>query len=233
MDNNTNASTPEWGVIFDMDGTMVDNLAYHEQAWLEFGRRHQLPITPDFYRAQLHSRSNDVIAHALLGPGVSPAQAQSLSEEKESIYRELYLPHVRENPGLSRLLDELMECGIPRAAASNSPRVNVELILKALGVRERFNAVVALTDVERGKPYPDLVLAAASELGLPASRCLVMEDSVSGFRAAEAAGAPYIVITIGADRADLKYATQARAVHHDFTDLNRERLRGYLDAAPA
>ncbi len=220
----------DWGVIFDVDGTMVDNVAYHRAAWLEYGRRHGLPITPEFYRAHMHSRSNDVIARFLLGEDAPPEAAMALGDEKEEIYRELYRPHIRGNPGLHRLLEALSEEGVPCAAASNSPARNVEMILAALNVRAYFHAVVSLNDVARGKPHPDLLFAAAARLELPMGRCLVIEDSMSGFQAAEAAGAPYIAISIGADPESPALARQALAVHHDFTTLDATTLHRYACA---
>lgn len=184
--------TAPWGVIFDVDGTMVDNVAFHEKAWLVFGVRHGLPITPEFYRENMHSRSNDIIAKVLYGEGVSSEQAAATNMEKESIYRELYRPHIKENPGLTPFLEALHRDGIPCAAASNSPPENVEMILNALQVRHFFKTISALDGMVRGKPHPDLLLRAAQGMALPITQCVVLEDSQSGFEAAERAGALYI-----------------------------------------
>ncbi len=217
-----------WGVIFDVDGTMVDNVAFHEKAWLVFGERHNLPITPVFYRENMHSRSNDVIAKVLYGEEVSNAQAEAMNTEKESIYRELYRPHIKENPGLTPLLEALHREGVPCAAASNSPPENVEMILQALRVRHFFPVISALDGTILGKPHPDLLLRAAQEMALPIHRCVVLEDSLSGFEAADRAGAPFVVISCGANPASLLHTQNARAIHQDFTTLTPALLNAAL-----
>lgn len=217
-----------WGVIFDVDGTMVNNVAFHEKAWITFGERQGLPITPAFYREHMHSRSNDVIAKVLFGEDVSPTLAKKMNMEKEAIYRELYRPHIKENPGLTPLLEALHQAKIPCAAASNSPPENVEMILEGLRVRHYFRAISALDGMVRGKPHPDLLFKASEALELSIDRCVVLEDSVSGFQAADRAGAPYIVISCGANPASLLHTQKARAIHHDFTTLTPEMLRATL-----
>ncbi|HPO13916.1 MAG TPA: HAD family phosphatase [Candidatus Hydrogenedentes bacterium] len=220
--------TAPWGVIFDVDGTMVDNVAFHEKAWLTFGERHDLPITSSFYREKMHSRSNDLIAKVLYGEDVSPALAAAMNKEKEAIYRELYRPHIKENPGLTPLLEALHREKIPCAAASNSPPENVDMILEGLHVRHFFKATSALDGTGRGKPHPDLLLKAAQALELKINRCVVLEDSISGFEAAERAGAPFIVISCGSNPASLLHTQNARAIHLDFTTLTPEVLRAAL-----
>ena len=88
----------DWAVVFDMDGTLVDNRAWHEAAWIEMGRRYRLPITEEFYQQKLHSRSNGEIIRELFGARADEAFVRRITNEKESIYRELYAPHVREIP---------------------------------------------------------------------------------------------------------------------------------------
>lgn len=213
-----------WAAIFDVDGTMVDNRHYHEKAWLEYGTRHGLGITPEFYRGRMHSRSNAELARLLLGPDIDAAAIVALSEEKESIYRELYRPVLCEIPGLKALLSALTARGVPCAAVSNSPPGNVAMVIDELGIRDRFRLVIDYTEVSKGKPDPELFLTAAAQLGVHMECCLIFEDSVSGFAAAEAAGAPYVAVTTGADPAELKNARKAVAMVLDFTELEVEQM---------
>ena len=223
-----NLNTESWAVIFDVDGTMVDNASYHEAAWIAFGHRHGLPITAAYYRAHIHSRSNYETVKRLYGEDVSGAFARRIADEKEAIYRELYRPHIRENAGLTRLLAELREAHVPCAAVSNAPPENMYFVLDELGIRDHFVVAIALTEAMPGKPAPDMLLAAARALDMPMERCLVIEDSVSGFEAAERAHAPYIVLSAGADPQGLKEARRARAVHADFTTLSVALLESYV-----
>jgi HAD superfamily hydrolase (TIGR01509 family) len=216
-----------WAAIFDVDGTMVDNRRFHEAAWLELGRRRRLTITPKFYRERIHSRSNAQTAAMLLGADAGRDAIESLSNEKEQIYRDLYRPVMREIRGLSDLLDKLTRAGVPCAAVSNSPPANVDMVLDGLQIRGRFRVVLDCDQVRRGKPDPELLHTAAAQLGVPIERCLVLEDSVSGFAAAEAAGTPYVVVTAGADPAELPRARNAVASVADFTQLGVAQMAGW------
>lgn len=130
-------------------------------------------------------------------------------------------------PGLLPLLDYLESKGLARAVASSSSRNTVDRLLSTAGLLQRFDATVAGDEVAQGKPAPDIFLHAASLLGQPASRCLVLEDSEAGARAAVAAGMACIVVP------DLRppapeVAALAAAV---LPDLNA--VRAWLAALPA
>ena len=226
--SNTEPGGP-WAVIFDMDGTMVDNRAYHEAAWIELGHRYQLPITAEFYRQKLHSKSNAVIIRALFGAQADHGLIRRITDEKELIYRELYAPHAREVPGLTALLVELQKDAVPCAVVSNSPRVNVDFILDRLDLRDFFRCTLTADEVTRSKPDPELVCTAAATVGVSPARCMVLEDSVSGFLSAERAGAPYVIITYDADPAHVaEFRNRAAAVYNNFTEICPLRLRELL-----
>jgi HAD superfamily hydrolase (TIGR01509 family) len=91
-------------------------------------------------------------------------------------------------PGALDLLGRVADSGRLRAVASSSDGEIVDLVLRRLGIRERFQAVVNGTQVDHGKPEPDIFFEAASRLGVEPARCLVLEDSEAGTRAARAAG---------------------------------------------
>ena len=212
-------------MIFDMDGTMVDNRAWHEMAWIEMGSRYGLPITTEFYQQKLHSRSNGEIICELFGAQADAGFIGRVTEEKEAVYRELYKPHVREIAGLRELLIELQDAGVPCAVVSNSPRSNVDFILEALDLNGFFRCTVAADEVTKGKPDPELIITAIQRMGLFPECCVVLEDSVSGFRAAEAAGSPYVIVSAGADEGPVEtFRTRAERVVGDFTELNFQTL---------
>lgn len=212
---------PAWAVVFDVDGTMVPNLSYHREAWMEYGRRHALPITSAYYLKRIHARANAQIIEHLAADfaWVPPGGGAAAGAEKEAIYRELYRPHLQEVPGVTRLVRDLHAHGIPCAAVSNSPRPNVDMVLDGLGLTTCFQILLTADGMKRGKPHPDPFLDVAAHLSVPIGRCLVFEDSLSGFQAAEAAGAPYIAVSAGADPATLTHAASAVRIITDFTDV--------------
>ena len=226
-----------WAAIFDLDGTMVDNRVFHQKAWIEMGRRHGLPITAELYQQRIHSRGNDVIVNELFGGHLDADNVRRMSEEKESVYRELYRPHVREVPGLSALLSALNVQDVPCGVASNSPRVNVDFVLDRLGLQDYFQFTLAVDEVTAGKPDPELLLKTADALNVPPTRCIVLEDSVSGFKSAEQAGMSFIIIEAGADPACVElHRKQAAAVKRDFVQLTPNGMEQYLartESAPS
>ena len=214
-----------WAVIFDVDGTMVDNAKYHEQAWIELGRRHNLPITGQYYREHIHSRSNDKNIRKLFNGNATEEMVHKFSSEKEAIYRETFRPVIKEIPGLTDLLKALKKRSIRCAAASNSPQANVDMVIDELNIREYFDVIIDYTQVTNGKPDPEILHTAADNLAVPYEKCVVVEDSISGFKAAERAGMPYIVITAGADTEELKHAKTPGAIHNDFTTITPTKLQ--------
>ena len=229
ISNLTEDNTSPWAVIFDVDGTMVDNMHYHENAWIELGRRHDLPIDHKFYIEKIHSRNNDDTIRKHFAPMVGFEKALTLSEQKERIYRETYRPLIKEIPGLGNLIASLAQLDIPCAVASNSPTDNVNMVLEELGIKKFFKVILDYTQISKGKPDPEILLTAAEKLSIAPARCIVVEDSISGFRAAQRAKMPYIAITTGAHQDELEHATDAKAVHKDFTSVTAAKLLSYLD----
>ncbi len=227
------AETKSCAVIFDVDGTMVDNGRYHESAWIELGRRHGFPITRDFYRRKIHARSNDRNIRLLLGETAGEEDVRCLGDEKEEIYRENFRPVMKEIAGLTDLLRGLQKAGIVCAAASNSPKANVDMVLDGLRIRQYFRAIVYRDLIRIGKPDPEIFLTVCRQLSMACRRCVVLEDSASGFLAAHRAGMPCIAIAQGADPEDIQTADNLIEVHQNFTTLTSDHLRYITDSFTA
>jgi beta-phosphoglucomutase family hydrolase len=206
--------------VFDLDGTLVDNMAFHLQAWVQMGKKLGHAITAEQFERDFAGRKNEEIFPRLLGREVPPDELQRLADEKESTYRALYRAHVRPMPGVTALLDTLAARGIPCAIASAAPEGNRTLVLEALGWRPRFAAVVGPEGL-RGKPFPDIFLAAAKAIGVDPKDCLAFEDAVHGVAAAHAAGMTVVGIR-STTPAELLHAAGARWTARDFTELPAE-----------
>jgi HAD superfamily hydrolase (TIGR01509 family) len=218
----------DWGVIFDLDGTMVCNTSYHRQAWFDLCKQHNIPMNMGLYHRKVHARSNDKIVPNLFGDRADQAFIRQIEDEKETLYRKTYKPFMKPNPGLMPLLDSLRAAAIPCGMATNSPKDNVDFILDGLNLRPYFKSVFYRDLVKHGKPDPELLLKTAEGLGLPPHRCILFEDSASGFKAARAAQMPCIVITAGGDPSELKEAYDAVAVMEDFTHITIDDLPALL-----
>jgi HAD superfamily hydrolase (TIGR01509 family) len=216
---------PFSALIFDMDGTIVDNMRFHDAAWGEWHRRHGLPFDPDGFFATTAGRTNREILTDLF-PGRDVAEIDALGEEKEAIYRELYRPRVAALAGLHALMSAADARGRPMSVATAAPPANQDVVLDALGIRARFRAVVAPSQGFRGKPHPDLFLAAAERMGVPAGACLVFEDAPLGIEAARRAGMKAVAITTMLSPEAFPDDDTVIARVADFTALDAAKLLG-------
>lgn len=182
-------------VIFDIDGTIVDNMHLHAEAFAVFAGRHGLPpLTPED-RARIDGRRNSEIFPILFNRDVPRDEWLAYEHEKESLYRELSRGRLAPMKGLDRLVDRLEADGIPVALATSAPRLNVEHTLSELALAAVFPIIVRGDEVGRGKPAPDVFIEAARRLDVDAATCLVFEDAPVGIEAAHAAGMQVVALT--------------------------------------
>jgi HAD superfamily hydrolase (TIGR01509 family) len=184
------------GVIFDLDGTLTDNMPLHADAFGIFAERHGLILSSDL-RGRLDGKRNRDIFPILFGRELSEPALKRYSNEKESLYRDLSRGHLAPLPGLLPLLELLAERRLPMAIATSAPGENVPHTLGELRLTERFPVVVRSDQVPQGKPHPDVFVEAARRIGVPAGECLAFEDAPMGVIAACAAGMTCIGITTG------------------------------------
>ncbi len=183
------------GVVFDLDGTLVDNMALHAEAFAQFMTRRGLPPLDETQRTRLDGKRNTDIFPDLLGRALEREELRAVSEEKESLYRTLSRGRLAPLAGLDRLLAILAANGIPVAIATSGPAENVRHTLAELGLAERVTVIVRGDQVTRGKPHPDIFLAAAGRIGVPPGECVAFEDSPAGVAAARAAGMTCVAIS--------------------------------------
>lgn len=186
---------PYDGVVFDLDGTLVGNMEIHAEAFQEFLRRHDLPPLDAAMRARIDGKRNRDIFPIVFGRDLPVEELERYSHEKESLYRVLSRGKLEPQRGLVRLLSLLEGRGIPVAIATSSPEDNIPHTLGEIGLLETFPHVVRSDAVPRGKPHPDVFLAAANALGVSPARCLAFEDAPLGVVAARAAGMTCVAVT--------------------------------------
>lgn len=182
-------------VIFDIDGTIVDNMHLHAEAFGVFAERHGLPPLTQADRARLDGRRNSEIFPILFNRDVSREEWQAYEQEKESLYREISKGRLTPMKGLASLIAQLRTELIPMALATSAPKPNVTHTLAELNLTGAFPVIVRGDEVARGKPAPDVFLEAARRLGMPAADCLVFEDAPMGIEAAHAAGMRVVALT--------------------------------------
>ena len=182
-------------VIFDIDGTIVDNMAIHAEAFGVFAERHGLPPLTSEDRAKLDGRRNSEIFPVLFARQMSRGEWRAYEDEKEGLYRELSKGRLAPLGGLIALLDRLERERVRMALATSAPKLNVIHTLSELGLANRFPVIVRGDEVAAGKPAPDVFIEAARRLEQPAQACLVFEDAPMGVVAAQAAGMPVVALT--------------------------------------
>lgn len=219
-----------FGAIFDMDGTIVDNMTYHLQAFRVFNARHGVAMGDEEFLKKTSGKTNEDIMRLLFGSGISGEAIAAFGSEKESLYRELYRPHMRLSRGLDVLLARLLERGVPMCVGSSAPDENIDLVLDGLNIRGHFRAVISSSQVKQGKPHPEVFLRAAAAMELSPSQCVVVEDAVIGVEAAHNAGMKVIAVAQIMPREAL---AKADLVVNDFTEVGVETFEQLLPVAAA
>lgn len=183
------------GAVFDLDGTIVDNMALHAEAFAIFVTRHGLPPLTLEDRKRLDGRRNRDIFPDLFGRPLEEVELSAYASEKESLYRTLSRGRLSPVAGLHRLLEQLETTGVRLAIATSAPPENVGHTLAELGLDSRFPTIARSDLVPRGKPWPDVFLAAARLIDVPPEACLAFEDAPAGITAAAAAGMTTVALT--------------------------------------
>lgn len=205
------------GVLFDMDGVLTGNNAFHRQAWQEVAAELlDLNLTEHDLDHKVDGGRNPEIIKRLTGRAPSETLARRFHDAKEGRYRDLARGQLREVAGLSTYLNALEALGIPFALVTSADAVNVEFGMTALGLGHRFGARVLGEHVTRGKPHPEPFVRGAALLGLDPRACLAHEDAVNGVRSAVDAGCTVVALTTTAPAARLLDTGAALAVP-DFT----------------
>jgi beta-phosphoglucomutase len=183
------------GFIFDLDGTLAANMPLHEEAFRVFTDKHGLPRLTGEMRARLDGKRNRDIFPILFGATLAPEVLRAYADEKEALYRDLSKGRLVALPGLTRLLDALDRRGLPTALATSAPLENVTHTLTELGLTRRLTRIVRSDTMERGKPHPDVFLAAAQLIEIAPEDCIAFEDAPAGVLAARAAGMHCVALT--------------------------------------
>lgn len=194
--------------IFDLDGTVVDNMFLHAEAFAVFAERHGLPALTPADRAKLDGRRNSEIFPLLFGREMARDEWLAYEHEKEGLYRELSRGRLTLVPGLPALLDHLTDDGIAVALATSAPELNVAHTLAEVGLTAAFPTIVRGDQVARGKPAPDVFIEAGRQLDLPPEDCIVFEDAPMGITAARAAGMRVVAITTSFSAAQFAALTE-------------------------
>ncbi|HQU83085.1 MAG TPA: HAD family phosphatase [Pyrinomonadaceae bacterium] len=211
--------------IFDMDGTLVDNMHFHTEAWGKMLAENGIEMNAHDFLVKTAGKTNREILPTVFGE-ISDERIAELGNRKETLYQELFLPERKTVAGVIEFLEESAKLGIKLAVSTAAPIMNVEFILDGLDLRKYFGAVVTAADVKEGKPNPEIFLKSAEMLGVEPKNCVVFEDAFGGFEAAHRAGMKSIGITTVNSAEEVLKMNSVMEAHADFTNLKPQDLIG-------
>ncbi len=188
------AGRPLRGVLFDMDGILLDTEKLYGRFWREACIAMGYPMTPE---QALGMRSLNHIAgqaklESYFGPGISYTEVRKKRIELMDAF--VAREGVEPLPGVTEILDYLDRRGIPAAVTTSSPVQRVDAYLTPLGLRHRFRVICTAYQVARGKPEPDIYRFGAQSLGLAPEDCVAVEDSPAGIESAFRAGCRTVMV---------------------------------------
>ena len=216
------------GVLFDMDGVLVNNLEVHRAAFAEFFRRYGVERSFEELSRVFGKGNDDIMGELMPRDVVERVGIRELGHEKEAIYREIYTPTITPQPGLLTFLDECEAEGLKCAVGSSGYRANVDFVLDKCNIERYFDYAVAGDEVTRCKPDPEIYLTAAAKLGLRADECVVFEDAEAGIEAAKRAGMRVVALATTFNR-DFLETTDADYIIDDFRGITVDKLREIVE----
>jgi beta-phosphoglucomutase len=185
-------------VIFDFNGTLFRDTDFHNEAWTTFASRYGIRLSDEDLKKHIHGFTNKEILFFLFKKELSKDLLEKFYEEKEEIYRAICQVNPEScnlSPGSELFLDYLHENKIKKTIATASYPKNVIFYNSMFNLERWFdmNLVIQDTGHYRGKPFPDMFLAAANTLSVPIKDCMVIEDSIGGINAAKNSKAGRII----------------------------------------
>ena len=181
-------------LLFDLDGTLIDSMPHHHDAWVEWHARRGMQIDADAFFKATAGRSNDEIL-ADMFPSASAAERIALADEKVAIYREIAARKLALIAGAERFALQARAAGLRLAVCTASTPENMALAFGRFPIRDWVETVASPADGLRGKPHPDIFLEAARRLRVEPERCIVFEDAPLGVEAARRAGMTAVALT--------------------------------------
>lgn len=205
-----------FAVIFDMDGVIIDSNPFHKISLRQFCEKYGYRLSDGELIRKIYGRTNKEWIASLFG-ALTREELARYGEEKEALFREIYKKDIQPLPGLPQFLRSLQEKNIPVAIGTSAPRSNVDFVLEHTGLEKYFPIILDESDVEHGKPNPEIYLKVAARLGFEPGQYIVFEDSLSGVESARRAGAKVVGVATTHSFEELRHTD---LVIQDFSELN-------------
>jgi beta-phosphoglucomutase len=205
-------------LIFDMDGTLIDNMRVHYLSWQEIILGYGLELPLSAVIVNCHGLNEDIVER-FFPNRFSLLEKQRISYEKELRYRAIFQHQIQPIAGLTSFLQKVHAAKIPMGIGTAAPKENVDFVLETLRLRSYFSSIKDASDVEKGKPDPSVFLKVADNFNVNPENCLVFEDSLVGAQAALNAGMKTIIVTTTLRREDFSVFSNIVQFIDDYTSL--------------
>lgn len=206
-----------------MNGVIINDERIHQESWRQYCDEHGFHLSEEEFKHKVFGRSEKEILEYLYKRSITDAELEKDSDERVKRTITIYRPQIELAKGLKGLLDELMQLSVPLAIATSSRRRYFEFIMNELDLSKYFSAVVTAEEITKGKPDPEIYLRAAEALATDPEDCMAVEDTISGIRAAQAAGMTVTAIA-STHRAD--ELSLANKIINSFEDIDAKALLG-------
>jgi beta-phosphoglucomutase len=212
-------------LIFDLNGTMIDDMNFHLKVWTEILNKDLgAGLTEAEVKENMYGKNHELLERVFGKSRFTFAEANKISREKEDRYQALYRPHMKLIEGLPAFLQRAHEKSVPMAIGSAAIPYNIDFVLDTLNIRHYFRSIVSANDVRASKPHPETFLKAAGELMVPTENCVVFEDAPKGVEAAFNAGMRCVVITTLHKEQEFKEFPTIQCFIKDYSDSNLEDM---------
>ncbi len=211
--------------LFDMNGTMIDDMHYHEKAWFDL-LNDELHANMTMAQVKSHMYGkNEELFERVFGKGTfTGEQVADFSLRKEKRYQKDFLPHLKLIGGLDNFLKKAKQQHIKMAIGTAASPFNVNYVLDNIPVKQYFDTIITADDVPVSKPNPDVFLRCADELGIAYADCIVFEDSPKGVLAAKNAGMKAVVIKTYHTEEDFAQLDNVLMMIDDYNDARLNQL---------
>jgi HAD superfamily hydrolase (TIGR01509 family) len=206
-------------LIFDLNGTMINDMDYHTKAWMDIlNNELGASLTWEETKKEMYGKNQEVLVRVFGPDRFTATEMDEISIEKERRYQQAYLPHLALLPGLHELLERAWQKGIPMAIGSAAIPFNINFVLDNLNIGHYFKTIVSADDVTFSKPDPETYLKVAIGLQVNPTDCLVFEDVPKGAEAAFNAGMECAILTTTHQPEEFKTTNNILHFAPDFTD---------------
>jgi beta-phosphoglucomutase family hydrolase len=205
--------------LFDLNGTMIDDMQYHVKAWHRIFNELGAHISMERMKAESYGKNHEVIERVMPGR-FSEEEKTEMSFAKERQYQKEYKPHLKLIDGLDVFLEKAYQQNIKMAIGSAAIMFNVDFVLDGLDIRKYFPVIVSADDVKKSKPDPETYVKCAEALNVEPKDCIVFEDAPKGVESAQNAGMSSVVLTTLHGQHEFDQYKNIVAFGKDYKDKN-------------